>query len=493
MTIPFSNIPSNLRVPLFYAEIDPRYANTTPLAQRGLLIGQMSEAGTFTPNVPIQMTSVLDAADGAGAGSVLAQMITAWRANDASGEVWVLPIADANGATAATGTLTVTGTATASGSIPLYIAGTLIAVTVSIGDTATIAGANIATAINAASVPVTAVAAAGVVTLTARNKGTVGNEVDLRLAYLGAAGGESVPAGLAIAIVAMANGATDPTITDAVAALGDKTYDFIATGLNDSTTLDILKTLLADTTGRWSPTQQLYGHVFAAKSGTAGTLAALGVARNDQHLSIIGFADSPSPHWVWAAGIAGQAAVSLRDDPALPLQYLTCAGILAPPIASRFSFPVRNATLLYSGISTWTADTSNNIVLENIVTTYVTNADGNADNSYLEVETLFTLMYVLRFMRSRIETKFGRVKLAADGTRVIAGSKVVTPKTIRADQIAAYRELEEAGFVQNADDFAKNLIVEKNATNPNRVDVLWPGTLIDQLRVFAMLVQFRLT
>ena len=37
-----------------------------------------------------------------------------------------------------------------------------------------------------------------------------------------------------------------------------------------------------------------------------------------------------------------------------------------------------------------------------------------------------------------------------------------------------------------------NLIVEQNASNPNRVDCLWPGTLINQLRIFALLAQFRL-
>ncbi|MFC0683094.1 phage tail sheath subtilisin-like domain-containing protein [Novosphingobium clariflavum] len=493
MSINFSNIPSNLRVPLFYAELDPRFANTTPIAQRGLLVGQMTAAGTYTPGVPVQLTSVADGIAGAGAGSVLAGMIQAWRENDKTGEVWVLPISDAGAATAAAGTLTITGTATGSGTIPLYIAGTKVSVAVAVGDTIAAIATNVAAQINAALVPVTATAAAGVVTLTARNKGLVGNEIDVRLSYLGSAGGETLPAGVAVAIVALTGGATNPTITTQLAALGDKTFDFIVSGLNDATSLDALKALQLDTTGRWSPMQQLYGHVFTAARGTAGTLATLGVGRNDQHLSIIGFNDSPSPFWVWAAAIVGQAAVSLRGDPALPLQYLTVSGVLAPPIASRFSIGVRNSTLLYSGISTWQVDASGNIVIENIITTYVTNSQGNNDNSYLEVETMFTLMYVLRFMRSRIETKFGRMKLAADGTRLIAGSKVVTPSSIRADQIAAYRELEEGGYVQKSDEFAANLIVEKDANTPNRVNVLWPGTLIEQLRVFAMLVQFRLT
>jgi phage tail sheath gpL-like len=68
---------------------------------------------------------------------------------------------------------------------------------------------------------------------------------------------------------------------------------------------------------------------------------------------------------------------------------------------------------------------------------------------------------------------------------------VVTPSTIKADIIAAFSQLEDDGFVQDAAGFAANLIVEKDATNPSRVNVLWPGDLISQLRQFAMLVQFR--
>lgn len=492
MTINFNSIPANLRVPLFYAELDPTYANTTAEDQRGLLVGQMTASGTYAPGVPVRLTSKSDGIVGAGAGSVLAQMIEAWRDNDDSGEVWVLPVSDAGSATAATSTATVTGTATAAGSIPLYVGGKLVSAAVAAGDTAAVVAASIVTAITAAGVAATAAAALGVVTLTARNKGTVGNEIDVRMAFKGTAGGEVLPTGITIAIVAMTGGATDPVLTTPIAALGDKTFDFIVSGLNGTTALDALKGLLSDSAGRWSPMQQLYGHVFTAMRGTAGTLAAFGLARNDQHLSIVGFTDSPSPYWIWAAAIAAKASVSLRADPGLPLQYLAVASILAPPIASRFPITVRNATLLYNGISTWSVNAAGAVVIENIVTTYVTNAQGNSDNSYLEVETMFLLMYVIRFMRARIQSKFGRMKLAADGTRVPAGSNVVTPSSIKADQIAAYRELEEGGFVQKADAFAANLIVEKDPTNPNRVNVLWPGTLINQLRIFAMLVQFRL-
>ncbi|WP_318192776.1 phage tail sheath C-terminal domain-containing protein, partial [Pseudomonas fluorescens] len=117
---------------------------------------------------------------------------------------------------------------------------------------------------------------------------------------------------------------------------------------------------------------------------------------------------------------------------------------------------------------------------------------GAADDSYLQIETLFLLMYVLRAQRSLVTSKYSRVKLAADGTRFAPGSAIVTPSIIKADLIAQYGTLEYAGFVQDSKTFAQELIVEQNATNPNRVDVLWPGTLINQLRIFALLAQFRL-
>src|SRR5260363_336275 len=132
------------------------------------------------------------------------------------------------------------------------------------------------------------------------------------------------------------------------------------------------------------------------------------------------------------------------------------------------------------------------VAIENLITTYQKNALGQPDDSYLEVETLFTLAYVLRRSKAVITSKYARVKLAANGTRFAPGSDIVTPNIIRADLIAQYRQLESEGVVQNADIFKKAPIVEQNAQNPNRLDVLWPGTLVNPLRIFALLAQFRL-
>ncbi|HDL7658814.1 TPA: phage tail sheath subtilisin-like domain-containing protein, partial [Yersinia enterocolitica] len=356
--------------------------------------------------------------------------------------------------------------------------------------------AAVATALTAAinttaSLPVTAAAVDAVITLTAKNKGAHGNTIDLRLNYLGSAGGETTPDSLVLAFTAMAGGAGAPELDDALANLQDRTFDFIINPYTDTASLNKIKEFLSDSTGRWSYAEQLYGHSFAAQSGTYGQLTAAGELRNDQHASLLGVNGSPTPSYIWSAAYVGAIAQSLRNDPGRPLQTLTISGVLAPPLASRFTLTERN-NLLHSGISTVTTADDGTVQVENIITTYQKNKYGAEDDSYLQIETLFLLMFVTRFLRTQVTSKFARMKLAADGTRFAPGSAIITPNVIRAELIAQYQTLEFNGYVQDAKGFAKGLIVEKSASNPNRVDVLWTGVLINQLRIFAVLNQFRL-
>ena len=101
-------------------------------------------------------------------------------------------------------------------------------------------------------------------------------------------------------------------------------------------------------------------------------------------------------------------------------------------------------------------------------------------------------MLEIRTLNIMLLRKYARVKLASNGSLPHANSGLVTPNTIKADIIALYQEREAAGFVQNSAAFAAALVVNKNTVNPNRVDILWPGTPVNQMRTFATLVQFRL-
>jgi phage tail sheath gpL-like len=268
-------------------------------------------------------------------------------------------------------------------------------------------------------------------------------------------------------------------------------FDFIVSPYTDATSMAALTALLNDANGRWSWQTQVYGHIFMAYRGTYGNLTSFGVMLNDQHTSVMGFYDSPSWVAMWAAALAGAAAASIRVDPAVPLQTVPIAGVRAPPIPSRFSRGQRNA-LLFDGVSTFGVSAAGVVSIENLITTYQLNAFGQPDNSYLEIETMFTLMAVLRALAVSVTSKFARFKLAADGTPILPGRNIATPSMIKGYLVAQYQQLQDQGLVQGSDFFAANVVVQQNATNPNRVDVLWPGVLIDQLRIFALLAQFRL-
>lgn len=491
-TVPFKVIPANLRLPGAFFELDNSQANTAQANQRALIIGQITASGIATPNVPVISGGVGDAATQGGASSMLANMVSAYRLNDSFGEVWYLPLSDAAGAVAATGSIAFTSPPTANGTISLYIAGTVVTVPVTAAQATTSIATAVAAAINAiAAMPVTATAATSTVTLTADNKGLCGNEIDIRFNYYGTANGEVTPTGLAFTITAMAGGATNPTLTTALGNLGNMTFDFIACPYTDATSLAAVQQLLNDQTGRWSWTQQLYGHAFYGYAGTFSSQTTLGLTRNNQHETIMGFYGSPTPSWMWAASLCAQAAVSVRADPGVPLQYLPLQGVLAPPVASQF-LPSQRETLLYDGISTFTVQQDGTVQTENVITTYQTNAQGVADDSYLEVETMFQLMLEIRTLQAMLTSKYARCKLADNGSKPAAGSNLVTPNTIKADIIALYQERTDAGFTQNAAAFASALVVQKNTGNPNRVDILWPGTPVNQMRTFATLVQFRL-
>lgn len=492
MTIPFTNIPSNLRTPLFFAEFDNSQANTATTTQRTLIMGQMLGEGTLPADMPVLVSSVATVAGQCGAGSMLHGQMAAYLANDTAGEIYILPLSDAESMVVATGKITVTTQASATGVISLYIAGIRVQVAVVATDDVAAIATALTAAINAASaLPVTAVAVDAIITLTAKNKGAHGNTIDLRLNYLGSAGGETTPDSLVLTFTPMAGGAGAPELDDALANLQDRTFDFIINPYTDTASLNKIKEFLSDSTGRWSYAQQLYGHSFAAQSGTYGQLTAAGELRNDQHASLLGVNGSPTPSYVWSAAYVGAIAQSLRNDPGRPLQTLAISGVLAPPLASRFTLTERN-NLLHSGISTVTVTDDGTVQVENIITTYQKNKYGAEDDSYLQIETLFLLMFVTRFLRTQVTSKFARMKLAADGTRFAPGSAIITPNIIRAELIAQYQTLEFNGYVQDAKGFAKGLIVEKSASNPNRVDVLWTGVLINQLRIFAVLNQFRL-
>lgn len=490
MSVSMNTIPSDIRVPLFYAEVDNSQANSAVSSMPRLIVAQVNDDALATEIGQLVLVSSLGLATNIGGiGSMLSQMYSTWRRNDPAGEVWCLPVKGVG--TPAAGTLTVTGAATESGLVNLYVGGQRVTANVAKGANPTTVATAIAAAVNQAALPVKAVAAAGVVTLTCRWSGLTGNDISLLLNRLGRNNGEYTPAGLTLTIVAMKDGAGSPDITAALAALGDEPFEFICSPWTDAASLDAWKELMNDTSGRWSWMKQLYGHVYTARRGSLGELVALGVTRNDPHTTVHGFETVvPEPSWQIAAAYAARTAVFISADPARPTQTGELVGVSPAPAGIRFMLTERQS-LLTHGIATAYYG-GGAVRIERGVTTYQRNTFDQPDDSYLDSETLHQSAYIINFLKARITSKYGRHKLANDGTKFGAGQAIVTPNVIRAELIAGYSALEELGIVENSEAFIANLVVERSPTNPARVNVLYPPDLVNQLRVFALQYQFRL-
>lgn len=491
MTVSFNAVPSDLRVPLFYAEMDNSQANSSSGdAMRTLLIGHAlngAEAGQLRLHAGLSEVTATY-----GAGSMLARMYRSFRAGNPFGEVWCMAIAEPAAGAAATGRITITGTALAAGTLVVYLAGQRVQVGVGLNDPASTVATALAAAINAAdALPVTAAAEAAVVTLTARHKGVTGNDVSIVPNYRGVAGGEVLPNGITLAVTAMTGGTGTVDWLPALSGLGDEPFEFICHPFTDTASLDAWRDEMGDTAGRWSWLQQIYGHVYTARRGVFGEQVTFGRARNDQHVTIVDVEPmQPCPVWEHAAAFAGRTSVFIAADPARPTQTGELAGILPSPRGKRRGLSERQS-LLFSGIAT-TYTEGDSVRIERAVTSYQRNAFGQADDSYLDSETLHQLAFGIRYMRSRITSKYSRHKLADDGTQFGAGQAMVTPKVIAGELIAAYADLVEMGVFENIDAFRKALIVERAKGSPNRVNVLLPPDLVNQLRVLAVLNQFRL-
>lgn len=188
-----------------------------------LIVGQQNGgsavSGALTQNI---------GSDGAedtlfGADSPLAAAIRRARRRNGETQIDAIGLDDAGGGTDATGACVFTGTATEDGTICVFVGSKKFneyEIAVASGDTATDIGDALVTALTADTEAwVTGVNTTGSVALTAKNAGTFGNTIGLKV--------EGTVAGVTTALTAMSGGATDPTLTGVFDVIGNNRYQGI--------------------------------------------------------------------------------------------------------------------------------------------------------------------------------------------------------------------------------------------------------------------------
>lgn len=478
-------------------EVDPSMAGLPSINLRALVAGVITADGTAPPDIPVPIGSQAQADQAGGLGSELSRMFKAFFANNFANEVWALPLAEPVGAMEATGTITIDTPPTSAGTIHLYIAGDHVPVNIAPSDTPTSIAAAIADAVMADdTLPVTAAATLGVATLTSVFKSINANEISVSLNYYGSRGGEQTPVGLGITLPAtgfLTGGTGTPDFSNAIANMGDTPFEYVAMPYTDSASLfDWDQEYGFTDQGRWGWQRELFGHVFSAKRGTYADLLTFGEGNNSGVESVMTLeVASPSPSFEWCAAYTAKAQRALINDPARPLQSLSLNQIKAAPLHQRFDFIELNS-LASTGLAIQKIGGDNQPMIAREQTTYQVNLYGQPDDAYELVTTLATLAKLLRNQKAAITSQFPRHKLADDGTRFGPGQAIVTPGVIKGTLIAQYQQDMYNGLVENMSAFKQYLIVERDSNNPNRANVLYPPDLINQLRIFAVLAQFRL-
>ncbi|EET7615953.1 phage tail protein, partial [Escherichia coli] len=298
--------------------------------------------------------------------------------------------------------------------------------------------------------------------------------------------GETTPGGLTIELGYPKTKATNPDITRSVAGMGDRQYNYVVMPYKDDANLKIISDELLK---RWGPAKMSDGVLWMAHTGTFGEVQAFGAKRNDFLATCTSIPKAPEPDYLWAAAVCATCAPSLGADPARPLQTLALPSRMAPAPADRLTREERNS-LLWGGIATVSVAAGDVVQIERQVTMYRQNVYGESDPSYLDVETIYTLSWLRYSLRTFITQRFPRHKLADDGTPVRAGQNIVTPEIMKLQLISLGEEWVELGLVENLDTFKKNLLVERNASDRNRLDVLCTPDLVNQFRFLAAQIRF---
>jgi phage tail sheath gpL-like len=478
-TVAFNAIPGNLLVPFTYFEIN---SGGSPYEgqSRLLLIGQKLASGSAVANVAVgPVQSEREVMQLAGVNSMLVEQYRIARRNAPFQPIWIAPLADPAG-TAASGTITINTAPGVPGVAVFKIAGERITMQVNAGDTATNIATNLAAVINASGLVVSATAAAAVVTVTARHVGTLGNNLIVALKT----DEPNILAGNTT-VVAMAGGTGVPALATLLANLGDDEFDWISAPYADTVSLNSMRDFLSDTSGRWGPMQQLFGHYTTASFGNLSTLVTLGNGRNDRHVSIMGTQASHSAPWRWAAALAAQEAAHLTDAPELsrPLHSLVLEGIEPPADRSLWWDKDDRQALYVDGISGYRVTQDGLVQIDRVVTTEQVNAAGVPDATFRNVETLAQMMFTARYFRVAVSNAHGRQALADENPDNVA--EITTPRAVRNTLIHTYEELVSLGVLEKAALFARFVVVERDQNNADRLNAYLPVDVVNQLRVFA--------
>lgn len=472
MSITVTGVPRTIRKPGNYININTLGAKTgLPVSpDKVLLIGHKIAAGSAAADTPIQVFSPGQAREYFGSGTPLALMAAAaLEQNPALAELWCVPQDEDGSAVAAAGTIAVAVSGLTAGTIYLYIGRHLVRVGVGAGD----ANTAIATAIGAAitadtSLPFSASVSLATVTLTAKCKGTHGNEWVWAADYTGV--------GLTLTITQPTSGATDAEVEDALDAVANSQYDIICCEYNDSQSLDDIKEHLDTVAG---PTEQRPGVSIAGLTGTLSAATTLASGRNSARMCfpyMRGTLTHPME-----IGAAFAAALAGEPDKARPLNHVVLKPVLVPRSRADLLSRTEQESCLLNGVTPLEEAPGNDVAIVRSVSSYVQDAFGSDDDTLLDLQTIRVLDEVRSGLRFKLNQELGQTKLAD----IAVSPNTTDPEKIRGVILGVLKDYEGIGYLERVEEHADLLVVERDALVATRVNASIPADIVDGAHVFG--------
>lgn len=460
--IAFDNVPSTIRKPGIYTEFNTKMAvNTLPAnLYKTLVIGQRLASGSVAANTPVDIFSEDEAAVYFGRGSIAHLAVRAAIKANRYLSLQAVALDDAIAGVSASNTVTITGPATSIGGLRLTINKQDVDIAIASGDTAS----NIAAALNAQialqpDLPVTATVLAGVVTLTAKNKGTLGNAIKVSALLSGAIG-------VGAAVVAMSGGLNDPDISGALTSVYNAGHHILNSAYNDQTNLTALRTHIDAVSG---PREKRRCRAVFAHIGTYAQATTLAAAINSGRMLCV--LDPSANEAVYEVAAAMGAVAASEEDPARPLNSLDLVGLTPPPMASWLSETQIEAAL-HNGVTPVRIGPGNKVQIVRAITSYLVNANNVPDISMLDWTTIGTMDYVAKAIEEVIGLRFPRDK------------KSVRTKARLFDAIyAVLLKLEELEIIENV--AKSDILIEDDSVDPNRYNVRIKVDVVNGLHVIA--------
>jgi phage tail sheath gpL-like len=367
--------------------------------------------------------------------------------------------------TAATATVVFATTATATTVYRLRIGGVEVPVDITSGDTATVIGDSLVTAISKVNavnpLPVTASNASGTVTMVARNGGTVGNGIQLRGAFdvpTATVGTTATLSGSTMGTVIAGSGSASTTAALAACTGVGANYNKIAILLPDSTAGGAAKTHTNSENDAEHGKSEIFVIVSNASQSTSTTLA---LALNASYGMV--YAINTSETWSVAACAAVCATMAREEVATRPYNTLSVVGILAPPVEKRWT-RTETRTLLDNGVSPLYVKPGEEVAIMRAVSTGVKNSAGDFEYSTLDITKWQGLFRFRESISLMFNTNYPRARWADSDPDGLLPPDVATPQKVKEDLINVARDMEAEGILSNVSAMEDQFVVEKVGT-----------------------------